>query len=165
MSARLILITLLALGLNTVARAQSSLAEALQQTNASWMLGKWQAQSDDGSTIQLELSWDLSGKLGILHIKTPDNEAKGFTVLEPDSGEISYFGADSQGSVTRGTWSREDGEIVLRVTTQRTQREPWKMGVVFTGSATEGLRLRLHSLQSYGGLVYPANATLHFRKV
>jgi len=145
------------------AQAQDKLAEMVNQANAEWMLGKWEAQTDNGGTVTLEFSWDLDKHVVALHGKTPDMEFKGYSALDTSANEVKYFGFDNRGSITKGNWALEGSDLVLRVESQTGERTT-KMGVVFAGNASEGLQLRLHGLEGSGSLSTPARVTLKFKK-
>lgn len=164
MIARYVAIGLVACSAWLAALAQESLADLVDEANASWMLGKWEAEIDSGK-VTLEFSWDLDKHVVVLHGKTPDLEFKGYTAREPGSmNEVNYYGFDNRGSVTKGAWTLEGDELVLKVETRSATRTT-KMGVVFAGNATDGLVLRLHGLDTFGNLVTPARAELKLKKV
>ena len=160
------ILTLIALlcSLSVTSQAQVSLSSLANEANASWMFGKWSATTDNGSTVHLEISWQLEKNMVVLDIKTDDMEAKGYTVLEPGAELPSYLGADNRGSVSKGSWNYEDGALVLRLETSRPYESPRKWASVFSGSESSGLTIRMHGLESWGGLSYPATATLKFKK-
>ena len=74
------------------AQAQTSLEDMVNQGNAAWMLGKWEGPADDGTTVMLIFSWDLNKHVVVLHGKVGDMEFKGYSALEPGSGEVKYTG-------------------------------------------------------------------------
>jgi hypothetical protein len=59
----------------------------------------------------------------------------------------------------------ESDELVLRLELQRQDREPMKIGFVFTGNATDGLVIRSHALNSSGDLDSTPRQTYKFKKV
>ena len=146
------------------AQAQQQLADLVSEAKAEWMLGKWEAQTDNGSTLVLGIAWDLDKHVVVFHGKGTDMEFKGYSALEPGSGEVKYTGFDNRGVITKGVWGMEADELVLRVESQTPDRGSRKMAVVFTGNATEGLQVRLHQLNDSGGLVSPARTTYKFKK-
>jgi hypothetical protein len=145
------------------AQAQQSLAELVSEAKADWMLGRWEAQTDNGATITLNFSWDLDKKVVVLHGKLPDMEFKGYSALEPGAMQVNYTGFDNRGVVTKGSWGLENDELVLRAESRSAERT-WKMGVVFTGKDGQELVLRLHGVGDSGELVSPARTTLKFKK-
>jgi hypothetical protein len=144
--------------------AQQSLADLVTEAKADWMLGAWEAQTDNGDTVRLNISWDLDKHVVLLHVKTGDLESKGFTVLDPASREARYFSFDNRGSVGKGVWGLESEALVLRTESQSPERGPGKVAFVFTGSAGEGLQVRMHAINESGGFATPARMTLKFKK-
>lgn len=146
------------------AHAQQSLADLVSEANADWMLGKWEAQTNDGNTVTLAFSWDLNKHVVVQQGKIGDMEFKGYTALDPNTSEPKYVGFDSRGSVSKGTWGVESGELTLRLEGQSRERGSYKMAVVYGGNATAGLKLRIHQVDQWGGLVSPESTALTFKK-
>jgi hypothetical protein len=145
-------------------QAQQSLTELVTEAKADWMFGQWEAQTDNGDPVRLNISWDLEKHVVVLHVKTADLESKGFTALDPASREARYFSFDSRGSIGKGTWGVESDELVLRTESQNPDRGPWKVAFVFTGNASDGLTVRMHPINESGGLATAARLTLKFKK-
>jgi len=161
---RLALLTILSASLTLTARAQTTLSDLVQEAYADWMFGEWKATTDNGSTMRLNVSWDVNKQLVVLHVKADDMESKGYTILEPGAEQPTYLGIDTRGAVSKGVWNYEEGAMVLRLTTHRHYEAPSKWAAAFSGSAAQGLQIKMHSLNSTGSLVYPANMTLKFKK-
>jgi hypothetical protein len=164
MIARYVVLGLLACMVSFAAQAQRSLESLVSEASAEWMFGQWQATSENGETVTLNISWDLEKHVTVLHLKTGNMESKGYTVMEPKSEMPKYYSFDTRGSVGKGSWNMEGGELVLRVESESADRGPWKAGFVFTGSASEGLQVRMHTIDSSGDLATPARQVFKFKK-
>ena len=145
-------------------QAQRSLDSLVSEANAEWMFGQWQCPMENGDTVTLNVSWDLEKHVVILHVKAPDMESKGYTVIEPKAEMPKYYSFDNRGSVGKGSWAMEGSDLVLRVDSESPTRGTSKVGFVFGGSAGEGLQVRMHSIDSSGDLATPARATFKFKK-
>jgi len=146
------------------AYAQETLSDLVAEANAGWMLGKWEAQIDSGK-VTLEFSWDLDKHVIVLHGKTPDMEFKGYSARDPGSTmDVNYYGFDNRGTVTKGAWTLEGEDLVLKIESRSSERTV-KMGAAFSGSASQGLTVRLHGVDSWGNLVTPARTELKLQKV
>lgn len=163
MIARYIVIGLLTCAAWVSAQAQATLEDMVSQGNAGWMMGKWETQSDDGNTVMLDFAWDLDKKVIVLHGKIGEMEFKGYSAIEPGGTEVKYVGFDNRGTVTKGAWGMEAEELTLRLESKSAERTA-KMAAVFTGSASEGLQVRLHSVNDAGALATPARTTLKLKK-
>lgn len=146
------------------AHAQPSLESMVSEESMEWMFGQWQAQSENGETVTMNVSWDLAKHVVVLHVKAADMESKGYTVLEPNAEFPRYYAFDNRGSVGKGSWNMENGELVLRTESERPDRGPLKAGFVFTGSPSTGLQVRMHTIDSSGDLVTPARVSFKFKK-
>src|SRR5262249_36585927 len=71
--------------------AQQTMADLVAEANAEWMFGQWEAQTDSGEPVKLNVSWDLEKRVVVLHVKTSDMESKGFSYKSPSSDEVKYF--------------------------------------------------------------------------
>ncbi|MGA1238697.1 MAG: hypothetical protein ACO34E_17750 [Limisphaerales bacterium] len=164
MISRLIAIATLACSLTLTTKAQVTLASLANEANAGWMLGSWKGTTDNGDSMELGFKWELDKHMIVLTINAGGMEAKGFTVMEPGSELPSYMGVDNQGSVSKGNWNYEDGALVLRLETKRAYEAPRKWAATFSGSESSGLTVKMHGLESWGGLSYPATATIKLKK-
>lgn len=164
MIARYLAVGLLAWAASLGLQAQPTLAELVTEAKADWMFGSWEAQSDSGESVRLNISWDLDQRVIVLHVKTGEIESKGFTALDPTSHEPTYVSFDSRGSLGKGTWGLESEALVLRIESRSHEYSPRKLGFVFTGNATDGLQVRLHPMTTSGDLESPARLTLKFKK-
>lgn len=164
MISRLIAIATLVCALTLTTQAQVTLASLANEANAGWMLGTWKGTTDNGDSMELGFKWELDKHMIVLTINAGGMEAKGFTVMEPGAEMPSYMGVDNQGSVSKGNWNYEDGALVLRLETKRPYESPRKWAATFSGSESSGLTVKMHGLESWGGLSYPAMATIKLKK-
>jgi hypothetical protein len=164
MMARYLAVGVLAVLTSLGTQAQQSLADLVTEAKADWMFGAWEAQTDNGDSVRLNVSWDLEKHVVVLHVKVGDVESKGYTALDPASREARYSSFDNRGSVGKGSWGMESDELVLRTESQSPEQGARKAAFVFTGSASEGLQVRMHPINESGGLVTPARMTLKFKK-
>jgi hypothetical protein len=164
MIARYLGVGLLTCLLSFSAQAQRSLESLVADASADWMFGNWQAETDNGDTVTLKVSWDLDKHVVVLYVKAGDMESKGYTVMEPKAELPKYYAFDNRGTVSKGSWNVENGDLVLRVDSESPDRAPWKGGFVFTGSASTGLQVRMHNVESSGDLATPARATFKFKQ-
>ena len=149
--------------LSFTAAAQVSLESLVSEAKADWMFAKWQAETENGDKVTLNVSWDLDKHVVMLHVKLGDMESKGYTVLEPKADLPKYYSFDNRGSVGKGSWNLENGDLVLRVESE-TDRGPRKTAFVFNGTSSSGLQVSMHNVDSSGDLATPARMTLKFKK-
>lgn len=144
--------------------AQGSLENLVSEAKADWMFAKWQAETENGDKVTLNVSWDLEKHVVVLHVKIGDMESKGYTVMEPKAELPKYYSFDNRGSVGKGSWNMENGDLVLRVESEVPDRGPRKTAFVFTGTPSTGLQVSMHSVDNSGDLATPARMNLKFKK-
>jgi len=146
------------------AYAQGSLESLVSEAKADWMFAKWQAETENGDKVTLDVSWDLEKHVIVLHVKFGDIESKGYTVLEPKAELPKYYSFDNRGAVGKGSWNMENGDLALRVESESPDRGPRKTAFVFAGTSSTGLQVSMHDVDSSGDLATPARITLKFKK-
>jgi hypothetical protein len=161
---RYLMIGLLTLAALVRTQAQQSLSDLVGEAKAEWMFGQWEAQTDNGGTFTLKVSWDLDKHVVVLHGKGGEMELKGYSVLEPGTSQVKYIGFDNRGAVTKGAWGMEGEELVLRAESTVPEGSSRKTAFVFAGTPSEGLQIRIHQVSGSGDLVTPARITLKFKK-
>ncbi len=164
MIARYLAVGLFACMTSFAAHAQGSLESLVSEAKADWMFGQWQAESENGEPVSLNISWDLDKHVVLLHVKIGEVESKGYTVMDPKAELPKYYSFDNRGSLGKGSWNTENGDLVLRVESESPDRDPWKAAFVFTGSASTGLQVRMHTVESSGDLATPARRIFKFKK-
>jgi hypothetical protein len=164
MIARCLAVGLFACVLSFSAHAQRTLVDMVTDASAEWMFGQWEGQTENGDAVTLNVSWDLDKHVVLLHVKTGEMESKGYTVMEPKAEFPKYYSFDNRGSVGKGAWNMEGNDLVLRVESETAERSTRKAAFVFAGSASTGLQVRMHNVESSGDLATPARMTIKFKK-
>jgi len=163
MIARYVAIGMLACMVSFTAQAQRSLENLVSEAKAEWMFGQWQGTGEKGESSTLNISWDLEKHVVLLHLKMRGVESKGYTVMEPKSEMPKFYSFDKDGTISKGDWAMEGTDLVLRVAAESATLGSWKQSFVFTGSASEGLTVNLHGIDSSGNLS-ATKETLKFKK-
>jgi hypothetical protein len=140
MITRYLAVGLFACMLSFSAQAQRTLETLVSDPAADWMFGQWQAETENGDPVSLTITWDLEKHVVVLHVKTRDMESKGFTVMEPKVELPRYYSFDNRGSVGKGSWNIENGELVLRVDTETPDRGPRKSALFLPGAPAPACR-------------------------
>jgi len=161
---RSLLLGLLACSLSVATHAQRSLADIVDEAKVGAMIGTWAAQTDEGQSFTIAFAWDLDKHVINLTCKTPDSDLKGYTSVDPTSNEVTYVGFDNHGTVTKGSWTKEGDDIVLRFESRSADRGPVKMAAVFSPKSEKEFELRLQGVSDSGDLVSPARTVLKFKK-
>lgn len=159
-----IALSLLLSGAMVAVHAQQSLVELVDEARAHWMLGTWEGPTNDGTLLTHTFAWDLDRKVIVMRGKAGEMAYLGVTAIDPATGDPRYTGFDNRGAVSKGTWAEEAGDLALTLESHSPTDGKRKMGVVFGRGADGGLELRLHAVDDWGYLRYPAGAVVKMKK-
>jgi hypothetical protein len=148
----------------SLGQAQTKISELLQQVDANWMIGQWEARTGAGELIQFRCWLDLDGTIGLMHVQAPEMELKSVTHLDPDSRDAKYLGFSRDGSISTGTWMEQDGNLTLTVESRHSSGRIWKAGVVHRRVNAQTMRIEIYELSGVGDLMYPARQTIEFQR-
>jgi len=151
-------------GLLITAQAQPSLADLVSEAQAEWMLGTWEGTTNDGTLLTHSFAWELDKKVILMRGKVGDMSYLGIASIDSATGEPKYVGFDSQGNQSKGTWADEGGDVALRLDSTGADGAKRKMAVVFGRATGGGLEMRLHQVDQWGYLDYPAGLTIKLKK-
>lgn len=151
-------------GLLCSTQAQPTLAGLVGEAQAEWMFGTWEATTGDGTAVTHSFVWELDKKIIIMRGKAGEMSYLGVSSMNAATGEPKYVGFDNQGNQSTGTWADEGGDVALRIESSGPDGEKRKMAIVFGRASGGDLEIRLHQVDQWGYLDYPAGMTLKLKK-
>ncbi len=146
------------------ASAQQSLADLVSEAQAEWMFGSWEGWTDNGDKMTHSFGWELDKKVVVMKGKIGEMAYLGVTSMDPKTGEPKYAGYDNQGGVSKGTWADESGDLALTVESTSPTEGTRKFAVVFGKTSGGGLEFRMHGVDEWGYLNYPAMGSIEMKK-
>jgi len=94
------------------AGAQDKLGDLVAEFGYDWMIGKWEAASDDGQQVELEYKWILDKCAMCLNLSMGEFKYHGMIMFVPSKEEVVQLGADNMGGTWNGTWGENyDGAV------------------------------------------------------
>ena len=161
-----ILSAAMTLSASVALQAQQSLEEVVQEAGVQWAFGRWKGQTENGDTIIQQVRWDLDKHI-VAHRGQIGDQIKfmGITGVNPETGDATYTGFDNRGGTSKGTWTMEGGDLVLRIEGVSPDGNTWKGAVVFAQAGDKKLEMRMHSLDQWGDLEYPARFSITLTKM
>ena len=121
MKTRILVSVLLLAGASlTLPTHASPLSDLVEQQQAAWLLGSW--TSADGN-VKLCYEYRLEKNIIGVKFKGGDREAEGMIALKPGTDESVYVAVDNQGAVSKGAWSKHQGNPLLKTTVTGEQGE------------------------------------------
>jgi hypothetical protein len=139
-----------------VAHAQNSLRQLVGEAGTQWLIGEWEGRDDQGGAISLSFKWDLNQQAIMGHVKTSQWEGKSITALDATIDEVTYYAVDNRGAIGRGTWSEDNGKPVLKYHYSTPEGESGRVGVVYTRSGQNKVRIEIFALDASQNFIRPA---------
>jgi len=160
--------TLLALAailiiLATGAKAQQKLGDLVTEGGFDWMMGRWEATSDQGDKVELVYKLELDKHLATIHLKWPNYEYRGMIFYKPTEDKIVQIGVDSQGGSGKGTWDADGNKAVLKNEHTGADSQTNKMGFVHSKVDANTMKWEVYELYSSDELADYPSFTAEFK--
>jgi len=143
---------------------QPTLANLVKEAGAEWTIGRWAGETPDGQTMKFSLSWDLDQRVVFHHGDSFGTITKGFTGVDPVSGEVKQFAFDREGNMVTGEWSAEGSDIVLKLHWKDREGQAGQMALVHTKGDDDTMKVRAYELGAGGERVEPARRDFVFKR-
>jgi len=145
------------------AGAQGALGNLVSEGGFDWLIGKWQATTDEGQ-IQLEYKWELNKNLITIHLKWPDYEYRGMIFYVPAKEEVTQIGVDHEGATGKGTWEAMGNKALLKHEHTGLYGEVNRMGFAHARVDAETMKMEVYEMYSDGELAEEPGVTLQFKR-
>ncbi len=130
--------------------AQQSLGDLIVEGGYDWLIGKWEATTDDGDSLVFEQKWILDRHAILVDFRMGDFQLRGMIILVPSREEILQIGADSRGGTWKGTWRDEYGSAVHTMEHTRADGEIQKAEIVHTRVDADTMKTAMYGVDSNG---------------
>ncbi len=146
------------------ARAQQKLGDLVTEGGFDWMIGRWQATTDQGDEVELVYKWELDKHLVTIHLKWPSYEYRGMIFYAPSEDKIVQIGADNQGGSGKGIWDPDGNKAVLKTEHTGADNQTNKMGYAFSKVDADTMKLEVYEVYSAGELANYPSFTAEFKR-
>ena len=148
----------------TGANAQQKLGDLVAEGGYEWMIGKWEATTDDGEKLELEYKWELDKHLIIMKLKMPDNEFHGMIYYKPTDDQVVQVTVDKKGGTGKGVWEPAGEKAILRHEHTDADWQTQKMAIAQSKVDNNTMRWEIHEIYSSGELSDYPNFTLDLKR-
>ena len=149
---------------STGTSAQQKLGDLVAEGGYEWMIGKWEATTDDGEKLELEYKWELDKHLIIMKLKMPDNEFHGMIYYKPTDDQVVQVTVDKKGGTGKGVWEPAGDKAILRHEHTDADWQTQKMAIAQSKVDNNTMRWEIHEIYSSGELSDYPNFTLDLKR-
>jgi hypothetical protein len=148
----------------TGASAQQKLGDLVTEGGFDWLIGSWEAMSDEGDKIQLVYKWELDKHLIMMRSKMPNNEYHAMIFYKPTEDQVVQITVDKQGGSGKGIWEPDGDKAVLKLEHTSANLETIKMGFAYSKVDNDTMKWEIHEMYSSGELSDYPNFTVEFKR-
>ena len=145
------------------ANAQQKLGDLVTR-GFDWLVGNWEATSDEGDKIELVYKWELDKHLMTMTLKFADNEYRSMIFYKPAEDQIVQITVDNQGGTGKGIWEADGDKAVLKHEHTSADWETSKMGFAHSKVDAKTMKWEMHEMYSSGELSRYQNFTVEFKR-
>ena len=148
----------------TGANAQQKLGDLVTEGGFDWLIGSWEATSDEGDKIELVYKWELDKHLLTMLLKFTDNEYRSMIFYKPAEDQIVQITVDNKGGTGKGIWEADGNKAVLKHEHTGTDWQTNKMGFAHSKVDANTMKWDIHEMYSSGELSDYPNFTVEFKR-
>jgi len=148
----------------TGANAQQKLGDFVSEGGFDWIIGNWEATSDQGDKIELVYKWELEKHMVTMLLKWPNNEYRAMIFYKPAEDKIVQVTVDNQGGTGKGTWEPDSDKAVLKHEHTGSDWQTNKMGFAHSKVDANTMNWEILELDSSGELSDYPMFTVEFKR-
>jgi len=130
--------------------AQDSLGDLVQMGGYDWLIGAWEATTDQGDKVQFEYAWTLDKHAMMADVTMGDFKFRGMIMYVSSREEILQMGIDNKGGIWEGAWYEDYAGAVYKVTHTQADGQTQKAELVHSKVGADGMKVAMYGLDSDG---------------
>ena len=146
------------------ASAQQKLGDLVTEGGFDWLIGNWEATSDEGDKIELVYKWELDKHLITMQLKFGDNEYRSMIFYKPAEDQVVQITVDNKGGTGKGIWEPDGDKAVLKYEHTSADWQTNKMGFAHSKVDAKTMKWEIHEMYSSGELSDYPNFTIEFKR-
>ena len=146
------------------ASAQQKLGDLVSEGGFDWLIGSWEATSDEGDKVELVYKWELDKHLITMLLKWPDNEFRAMIFYKPAEDQVTQVTVDNKGGTGKGIWEPDGNRAVLKHEHTGADWQTTKMGIAHSKVDANTMKWEIHEMYSSGELSDYPNFTIELKR-
>jgi len=146
----------LLVAMGSMATAQESLKDVVEQEGLAWLVGQWKASTDDGTEILLTYRWAVKGYAIVGNFKMGDNSSQGIIYLVADEQQVRDLTVDSRGQAIEATWEVQDGKAIAKTKMTDEYGQTSDVGIAYSKVNGTTMNVAVYGLENGELSSYPS---------
>jgi len=148
----------------TGSNAQQKLGDLVTEGGFDWLIGNWEATSDEGDKVELVYKWELDKHLITMLLKFTDNEYRSMIFYKAAEDQVVQITVDNKGGNGKGIWEPDGNKAVLKHEHTSADWQTNKMGFAHSKVDANTMKWEIHEMYSSGELSDYPNFTIEFKR-
>ncbi len=120
-----------------------SLQEEARECGLDWMIGKWGDEASLGEVVKVAYAWEVGGHAVSMQYTSPERQGTGLIVKDTENDSIRMVAVDSEGGLSKGVWTLEGEQPVLRADYRSPEGEKRAVVMVYQKVDEKKVKLRI----------------------
>jgi hypothetical protein len=152
----------LVISMGSVAVAQDSLKDLVEEQGFGWMAGQWKATTDNGEIVT-EFKWAADGHALVNDLKMGEYSSHGIIYFVPDEEQVKQFTVNSRGQTTQGTWEGQDGKAICKTKMTDEYGDSTDVGIAYSKVDSKTMKVEVYGLEN-GELSWDPMFEVNFKR-
>ena len=143
---------------------QQSFRDLAKEYGSDWLVGRWTATMDNGTTILLVYKWELDGHLITVDFKMGEYASRGMIFYVPTEEKVTQVSVDNRGGRTKATWEPQDDKLISKSERVDAEGNVQKNATVYSKVDAQTIKIALYGVDEDGELADEPWGSLDFKR-
>jgi len=144
---------------------QTKLGDVIGEYGFNWMIGRWEASTDEGQKITIQYRWALDKNVVLVNFQMGEYAMQGMIFFKPMEEEVVQISADNRGGHSKVAWQPEGDKAVAKYEFTSAAGEVRKMAITHTKVDRKTFQAEMFAIDEFGDLAEKPWGTLEYKRV
>jgi len=144
---------------------QTKLGDVISEYGFDWLIGRWEASTDEGQKITIQYRWALDKNLVLVNFQMDEYAMQGMIFFKPLEEEVVQFGVDNRGGYSKATWAPDGDKAVAKYEFISATGEVRKMAITHAKVTRKMFKAEMFAIEDDGTLADTPWGTLEYTRI
>lgn len=152
-------------GVDAQEEQPTMLGDVISEYGFNWMIGRWEASTDEGQKITIQYRWALDKNVVLVNFQMGEYAMRGMIFFKPMEEEVVQIGADNRGGHSKASWQPEGDKAVAKYEFISAKGEVRKMAITHAKVDRKTFKAEMFAIEDDGTLADTPWGTLEYKRV
>jgi len=143
---------------------QTTLGDVISEYGFNWLIGRWEASTDEGQKVMLQYRWALDKNLVVVNFQMDEYALQGMIFFKPLEEEVVQVGVDNRGGHSKATWAPDGDKAVTKYEFTSATGEVRKMAITHAKVDRKTFKAEMFGIDEFGDLSETPWGTLEYKR-